>query len=220
MKGFTQIQGIDYDETFSPVAQFELLRLTLALAALEDWEIYQMDVKSAFLNRLLKEEIYMEQPEGFITLGQESKVCLLNKVIYSLKQASYAWNIQFHRVLIELGFTHTYSNAIIYIYHHQDVGGTLILIFYVNNITIAGDSLKHIKELKALLSSQYKMTDLGEINSYLRVSITHNWSLRVLEVDQSHYIWEIINHFGMSDANPMCTPLPSGTDTHLVKYEE
>ena len=73
-KGFTQIQGINYDETFSPVARFESLRLLLVLAALEDWEIHQMDVKSAFLNSLLDEEIYMEQPEGFVVPGQEGKV--------------------------------------------------------------------------------------------------------------------------------------------------
>jgi hypothetical protein len=85
MKGFTQIQGIDYDETLSPVAHFESLRLILVLATLEDWEIHQMDIKSAFLNGLLEEEIYMEQPEGFITPGQESKVCLLKKAIYGLK---------------------------------------------------------------------------------------------------------------------------------------
>jgi hypothetical protein len=84
-KGFTQIQGIDYDETFSPVARFESLRLLLALAALEDWEIHQMDVKSVFLNSLLDEEIYMEQPEGFAVPGQEHKVCLLKKAIYGLK---------------------------------------------------------------------------------------------------------------------------------------
>ena len=108
-KGFTQIQGIDYDETFSPVARFESLRLLLALAVLEDWEIHQMDVKSAFLNGLLDEEIYMEQPEGFVVPGQEGKVCLLAKAIYSLKQASCAWNVQVHGVLEELSFTCTYS---------------------------------------------------------------------------------------------------------------
>ena len=73
-KGFTQVQGIDYDETFSPVARFESLRLLLALATLEDWEIHQMDIKLAFLNGLLEEEIFMEQPQGFITLGQANKV--------------------------------------------------------------------------------------------------------------------------------------------------
>ena len=121
-KGFTQIFGIDYDETFSPVARFESLRLLLALAALEDWEIHQMDVKSAFLNGLLDEEIYMEQPQGFIDPDHPHKVCLLKKAIYGLKQASRAWNLQFHGVLLDLGFAHTRSDA--GVYHRQDDGGS------------------------------------------------------------------------------------------------
>jgi len=143
-KGFTQIQGIDYNETFSPVAQFESLRLLLALATLEDWEIHQMDIKSAFLNGLLDKEIYMEQPEGFAVLGQEHKVCLLKKAIYGLKQASCMWNILFHTVLIGLGFTHTHSDAGVYVYHLQDREGIVIIILYVNDITLLGDSSKEI----------------------------------------------------------------------------
>ena len=103
-KGFMQIPGIDYDETFSPVAHFESLRLLLALAALEDWEIHQMDIKSAFLNGVLNEEIYMEQLQGFITPRSETKVCCLKKAIYGLKQASHTWNIQFHGFLTGIGF--------------------------------------------------------------------------------------------------------------------
>src|SRR5882762_10094744 len=91
-KGFTQIPSIDYNETFSPVARFESLRLLLALSALKDWHIHQMDVKSAFLNGVLDEEIYMEQPPGFITSGAELKVCRLKKSLYGLKQAPRQWN--------------------------------------------------------------------------------------------------------------------------------
>ena len=103
-KGFMQIPGIDYDETFSPAAHFESLRLLLALAALEDWHIHQMDIKLAFLNGMLDEEIYMEQPQGSIVTGMENKVCKLKKSIYGLKQASHTWNLQFHGFLLELGF--------------------------------------------------------------------------------------------------------------------
>ena len=116
-KGFTQIPGIDYDETFSPVAHFDSIRLLLALAALENWEIHQLDVKSAFLNGVLDEEIYMEQPQGFIIAGKENKVCRLKKAIYGLKQASRAWNKQFHGVLTGLGFKRMSSDAGIYVYH-------------------------------------------------------------------------------------------------------
>ncbi len=116
-KGFTQLEGVDFDKTFSPVARFESLRLLLVLATLEDWEIHQMDIKSAFLHGELEEEIYMEQPIGFVTAGKEHLVCRLQKALYGLKQASCAWNLQFHGVLTELSFTWTYSDAGVYVYH-------------------------------------------------------------------------------------------------------
>ena len=86
-KGYTQVQGIDYEETFSPVARYEFIRYLLAHAALQDWEIEAMDVKLAYLHGVLDEEIYMEQPEGFIAQGEEDKVCRLMCSIYRLKQA-------------------------------------------------------------------------------------------------------------------------------------
>ena len=89
--------------------------MLLALAALEDWHIHQMDVKSAFLNGLLDEEIYMEQPQGFVTPDSETKVCHLLKAIYGLKQASRTWNLQFHGVLTVLGFKQTFTDAGIYV---------------------------------------------------------------------------------------------------------
>ena len=216
-KGFTQILGIDYDETFSPVARFESLRLLLALATLEDWEIHQMDVKSAFLNGLLDEEIYMEQPQGFIDPDHPTKVCKLNKAIYGLKQASCAWNLQFHGVLVDLGFTRTHSDA--GVYHRQDDGGTLIIILYVDDITILGDNLKSVNKLKSTLSNRYEMTDLGEIDSYLGVRIKRDRSTKRLEIDQSRYVLEIVDRFGLSDTNPALTPLPTGADVHLEKYD-
>ena len=107
-----------------------------------------MDVKSAFLNGLLDEEIYMEQPQGFIDPDHPHKVCLLKKAIYGLKQASRAWNLQFHGVLLDLGFTCTRSDA--GVYHRQDDGGILIIILYVDDITILGDNLKNVGKLKSL----------------------------------------------------------------------
>ena len=218
-KGFTQIQGIDYDKTFSPVARFESLRLLLALAVLEDWEIHQMDVKSAFLNGLLDEEIYMEQPEGFTVPGQEHNVCLLKKAIYGLKQASCAWNILFHSVLIGLGFTRTRADAGVYVYHLIDGEGIVIIILYVDDITLIGDSSKEISRIKLVLSSRFEMTDLGKIESYLGVRIKRDRSTKRLEIDQSRYILDIVNHFGLSDTNPALTPLPAGADVHLEKFD-
>jgi hypothetical protein len=176
-----------------------------------------MDVKSAFLNGLLDKEIYMEQPQGFIDPDHPDKVCLLKKAIYRLKQASHAWNLQFHGVLVNLGFTRTHSNA--GVYHQQDDGGTLIIILYVDDITILGDNLKSVDKLKSTLSNCYEMTDLGEIESYLGVRIKRDRSRKRLEIDQSRYVLEIISRFRLSDANPARTPLPAGADMHLKKYD-
>src|SRR5882757_4386648 len=217
-KGFTQIEGVDFDETFSPVARFESLRLLLALAALEDWEIHQMDVKSVFLHGVLDEEIYMEQPQGFITPRTETKVCRLKKAIYGLKQASRAWNLQFHGVLISLGFKRMHADAGIYVCHQHGGVGLLVVVLYVDDITIMGSSLEDVRQLKSSLSSRYEMTDLGEIQSYLGMRISRDRSQKRLEIDQSGYIKDVLDRFGMADANPHPTPLPAGADAHLVKF--
>ena len=87
-KGFTQVEGIDFQETFSPIARYKAICFSLAHAALEDWEIKALDIKTVFLYGELDEEIYMEQPEGFVKKGQEGHICRLLKAIYGLKQAS------------------------------------------------------------------------------------------------------------------------------------
>ena len=96
-KGFRQIQGVDYDETFSPVAMIKSIQILLAIAAFHDYEIWQMDVKTAFLNGKLEKDVYMTQPEGFVTPENATKVCKLQRSIYGLKQASRSWKSSFQR---------------------------------------------------------------------------------------------------------------------------
>ena len=103
-KGYTQKEGVDYEETFSPVAMLKSIRILLAIAAYFDYEIWQMDVKTAFLNGYLDETIYMDQPEGYIVEGQQQKVCKLQRSIYGLKQASRSWNIRFDEAIKSYGF--------------------------------------------------------------------------------------------------------------------
>ena len=115
-KGFTQIQGIDYEETFSPVSRYELIQYILAHAALLDWQIEAMDVKTAFLYVELKEEIYMEHPEGFVVKGQEKKVCKLVKSIYGLKQAGRVlYELMADTLRRKLGFERIHSDSGVYI---------------------------------------------------------------------------------------------------------
>ncbi len=112
-----QVYGKDHQETFSPVAHFESIRYLFTHAALEDWDIDAMDVKTAFLNGDLDEEVYMGQPEGWVMKGKEDHVCLLKKAIYGLKQALHQWNIKIHDSLVQQGFIRTYSDAGVYVYH-------------------------------------------------------------------------------------------------------
>ena len=103
-KGFRQVQGVDYDETFSPVAMLKSVQIILAIAAYFDCEIWQMDVKTAFLNGNLTKDVYMMQPEGFVDPTNAGKICKLQKSIYGLKQASRSWNIHFDEVVKGFGF--------------------------------------------------------------------------------------------------------------------
>ncbi|KAK8631738.1 hypothetical protein V6N13_028518 [Hibiscus sabdariffa] len=113
-KGFRQIHGIDYDETFSPIAMFKSIRILLAIAAFHDYEIWQMDVKTAFLNGKLEEDVYMTQPEGFIAPENAGKVCKLQRSIYGLKQASRSWNLHFNDAIKEFGFIRNEDEPCVY----------------------------------------------------------------------------------------------------------
>ena len=186
--------------------------MLLVLAALEDWHIHSMDVKSAFFNGELDEEIYMEQPQGFVIAGSESLVCHLKKAIYGLKQASRAWNSELHGVLTGLGFKRMIANAGIYVKSQQEGDEPLFVIIYVDDITILGASLEAVKLLESDLSKCYEMSDLG-------IHITRDCSLRCLEINQSGYLTDVLERFGMSDATPHSTPLPASADEHLVKFE-
>jgi hypothetical protein len=132
-RGFTQTFGIDYNETFAPVAKFVSIRCILALAAIEDMEIHQMDVKTAFLNGDLEEEIYMEQPEGFTHEG-EHLVCKLHKSLYGLKQSPRAWNQKLDTFLKNIEFTRSDANFCVYVAQVADV--KFFIVVYVDDLIL------------------------------------------------------------------------------------
>ena len=159
-KGYQQVQGVDYDETFSPVAMLKSIRIILAIAAHFDYEIWQMDVKTAFLNGILTEDVYMMQPEGFVDPNNAGKVCKLLKSIYGMKQASRSWNIRFDEVVKEFGFIKNEQEPCVY---KKESGRALVfLILYIDDILLIGNDIPMLKSVKTSLKNSFSMKELGE----------------------------------------------------------
>jgi len=159
-KGFKQIQGVDYDETFSPVAMLKSIRILLAIAAYFDYEIWQMDVKTAFLNGNLSEDVYMTQPEGFVNPKNAGKICKLQKSIYGLKQASRSWNLRFDEVIKGFGFIKNEEEPCVY---KRTSGSALVfLVLYVDDILLIGNNIPMLDAVKSSLQKSFSMKDLGE----------------------------------------------------------
>ena len=169
VKGYAQIFGVDYSDTFAPVARLDTIRLLLAIAAQKGWKVIQLDVKSAFLNGVLQEEIYMEQPDGFVIQGEEDKVYLLQKALYGLKQALRAWYSRIDDHLMNLGFVKSLSEATLYIKLKDD--DILIMSLYVDDLLITGSNELHIEEFKQEMLRVFEMTDLGLMTYFLGMEI-------------------------------------------------
>jgi hypothetical protein len=178
IKGFLQEYGIDYDEIFAPVVRMEVLRLLLAVAATLDYEIHQMDVKTAFLNGNLDEDIYMYQPEGFVATGKEHMVCKLNKSIYGLKQAPRVWYQTLVLFLETIHFHHLVKDRCVFVGTIDSQ--TCYIAVYVDDLLIIAPTTLLITKIKSALNERFKMTDLGEVQFLLGWSIERDRSNRKL----------------------------------------
>ena len=168
-KEYMQKEGIDYEETFSPVAMLKSIRILLPIAAHYDYEIWKMDVKIAFLNGNLEEEIYMMQSEGFISKNQEHMVCKLKRSIYGLKQASRSWNIRFDQVIKSFGFEQNLDEPCVYKRHRDKV--VIFLVLYVDDILLIGNDIGVMSSVKVWLLSQFDIKDLGEANFIIGIKL-------------------------------------------------
>jgi hypothetical protein len=209
-KGYSQLYGIDYTETFAPVVRFSSLRAILAIAAAADYEIHQMDVKTAFLNGDLDEDICMQQPDGYRAGGQQANyVCKLNKSLYGLKQAGRAWNKKMHTALVELSFTSLHSDSCVYI--QRNSGAVMYVLVYVDDLLLVTNDTARLTNTKAALSSRFDMKDMGEAHFILGVQIRRDRAKRQLFLSQAEYIRTVLERFGMQDCRPTATPMATGT---------
>ncbi|GKA30353.1 retrotransposon protein, putative, ty1-copia subclass [Tanacetum coccineum] len=204
-KGYTQTPGIDYEETFSPVADIRAIRILIAIAAYYDYEIWQMDVKTAFLNGYLNEEVYMEQPEGFVNPKYPNRVCKLKRSIYGLKQASRQWNKRFDDEIKKFGFSQNADEPCVYL--KASGSNVTFLILYVDDILIMGNSIPMLQDVKSYLGRCFAMKDLGEAAYILGIKIYRDRSRRLIGLCQSAYIEKILKRFHMENSKRGSIPM-------------
>jgi hypothetical protein len=202
-KGYAQREGVDFEEVYALVARIETVRLIIALAAQNGWQIHHMDVKSAFLNGDLVEEVYVQQPPGFIARGSSGKVLKLKKALYGLRQAPRSWNTRLDRELLKLGFEKNPLEHAVYRRSHSN--GYLLVGVYVDDLIITGPSLADIEAFKKEMMRSFSMSDLGLLSYYLGIQVTQKEG--VITLCQSSYTQKILEHAGMKGCNPCHVPM-------------
>jgi len=207
-KGYSQRDGIDYKETFSPVSTKDAFRVVMALVAHFDLELHQMDVKTAFLNGDLFEEVYMVQPDGFAKKGKEHLVCRLKKSIYGLRQASRQWYLKFDQVVTSFGFKENASDQCIYL--KKNGSHFIILVLYVDDILLASSSVELLIETKLILNSHFDMKDLGDASVVLGIQISRDRSRGILGLSQRGYIDKVLKRFNMHSCSSCAAPVQKG----------
>ena len=172
-RGFTQQLDIEFNETFAPVAHMDTVRTVLAIAGQNKWHVHQMDVKSAFLNGYLEEEVYVEQPKGYEFPSQEHKVYRMKNALYGLKQPPRAWYSQIDSYLTENGFHKSESEPTLYTKVNEQ-GKMLIVFLYVGDLIFSGDFC--IGYFKVVMESEFEMTDLGLMKFFLGIEVQQSES--------------------------------------------
>lgn len=212
--GNHQVEGIDYNETFAPVAKMVTVRIVLAVSASRGWELRQMDVHNAFLHGDLQEEVFMKIPPGFRS-SQSGMVCKLRRSLYGLKQAPRCWFAKLSSALKGYGFHQSYSDYSLFTLH--DKGIQLVVLVYVDDLIICGNDHGSIQSFKDYLSRCFHMKDLGKLKYFLGVEVAR--SPVGIFLCQRKYALDIISEAGLLGAKPASTPLEQNHHLSLAKGE-
>ena len=204
-RGFTQAYGIDYTETFSPVVRLNSIRVLLSLAVNQDWTLHQLDVSNAFLYGDLDEQVFMEQPPGYVAQGESSKVCRLRKAIYGLKQSPRAWFVKFSGLLTSFGFTPCVADPTVLM--KQTPRGTIILAVYVDDILMTGSDEAGIKATKEYLKQHLDTRDMGTPRYFLGIEFAYQKGQMALS--QRKYALDLLEETGLLGCKPATSPMES-----------
>ncbi|KAJ9542735.1 hypothetical protein OSB04_029241 [Centaurea solstitialis] len=209
-QGYTQEEGIDYDEVFAPVARIEAIRLFLAYASFKNFKVYQMDVKSAFLYGKIEEEVYVCQPPGFEDLRYLYRVYKLNKALYGLHQAPMAWYDTLSFYLLENDFIRGVIDKPLFI--KREKKEILLVQIYVDDIIFGCTKSSMCTEFENLMHKKFKMSAMGELNFFLGLQVAQKED--GIFIHQSKYVKDILTKFGFTDVKPASTPME--THKHLT----
>ncbi|KAI3692839.1 hypothetical protein L6452_32663 [Arctium lappa] len=205
-KGYCQEEGIDYDETFAPVARLEAIRIFLAYATHKGFKVYQMDVKSAFLHGKLNEEVYVQQPPGFESTEYPNHVYYLDKALYGLKQAPRAWYETLSTFLINNGFKKGTIDTTLFIKRYKNE--MLLVQIYVDDIIFGSTNQKYCDKFSELMKSEFEMSLMGELTFFLGLQVKQ--TSEGTFISQSKYVSEILQEYKLNDSTSMRTPLSTG----------
>lgn len=216
-RGFSQEYLVDYNETFAPVARIASFRFILAFANQFNLLVHHMDVKTAFLNGKLKEEIYMKIPEG-IPILDDNLVCKLNKSLYGLKQSARCWFQTFEQALIKMGFRYSSADRCIYFLDNGNVMKNIYVVLYVDDLVISTADINTMNSFKGYLMNVFKMVDLKEIKCFLGINVER--CNNKVTLDQRSYIQTVLEKFNMSDCKTINTPLECKVDYDALNSGE
>ncbi|KAJ9539168.1 hypothetical protein OSB04_031901 [Centaurea solstitialis] len=205
-KGYRQQEGIDYDETFAPVARLEAICMFLAYAAYKDFTVFQMDVKTAFLYGHLKEEVYVAQPEGFVHKEHPDYVYVLDKALYGLKQAPRAWYEELSKHLLSKGFKKGSVDSTLFLMKEGE--HIVVIQIYVDDIIFGSTSRELCKKFENVMTEEFKMSMMGEINFFLGLQV-RQFSDGIF-INQSKYIFDLLKKYDMSGCHSIGTPMATG----------
>ncbi|GKD84395.1 retrovirus-related pol polyprotein from transposon TNT 1-94 [Tanacetum coccineum] len=205
--------GVDFGDTFAPVARHDTIKLLIAIAAQRNWKIHHLDVKSAFLNGELEEEIYVKQPEGFEVVGQEEKVYRLYKALYGLKQAPRAWYAKIDAHLLNHNFRRSSSEST---FHMKQFNSKerLIISLYVDDLLVIGSNDHLVKEFKKQIESEFDMSDLGLVSYFLGIEIKK--MPNGVHICQRKYASDMLKRFKMFIDEPSSSHL--GAAKRVLRY--
>ncbi|PNX63688.1 retrovirus-related Pol polyprotein from transposon TNT 1-94, partial [Trifolium pratense] len=208
-KGYNQVEGLDFFDTFSPVAKLTTVRMLLAIASIKGWFLHQLDVNNAFLHGDLQENVYMKIPDG-VQCTKPNQVCKLLKSLYGLKQASRKWYEKLTSLLVREGYKQSTSDYSLFTLNQQT--NFTALLIYVDDVILAGTDMQEINRIKTILDHNFKIKDLGVVKYFLGLEVAH--SKEGISISQRKYCLDLLNDSGLLGSKPASTPLDPSIKLH------